>query len=138
VLGAKVFLNKYREVGWHDVILTPEGKNSFLFRNIQEKFMTFHWHSDHFSLPSGCTQLAFSKATENQAFVCKNRPIIGVQFHPEYTLAMAKDLSIRKGDDLIPDRFVSGKETMLAQAEKIPETYWLMASLLDNIEREFG
>jgi hypothetical protein len=32
---------------------------------------------------------------------------------------------------------VAGKEKVLAQTERIPETYELMATLLDNMDRQF-
>ena len=50
-LGGRVFPNKKVEIGWYSVRLSAEGKHSFLFKNVPDRFLTFHWHSDHFSLP---------------------------------------------------------------------------------------
>lgn len=138
VLGAQVFPNKHKEIGWHEVSLTQEGKESFLFQKVPETFVTFHWHSDHFSLPSGCTRLAFSEATANQAFISKGRAIVGVQFHPEYTRELVNYFSQEYGHEWVSGLFVSGKESVLSQTQQIPETYWLMEALLDNMDREFG
>ena len=39
--------------------------------------------------------------------------------------------------DWVPDRFVGDKDKVLAATEEIPDTYWLMETLLDNMEQEF-
>jgi len=137
-LGGRIFPNTYKEIGWHEVSLNRAGQASFLFQNIPASFITFHWHSDHFSLPRGCTRLADSKASENQAFVCNGRPLVGLQFHPEYTREMVTDYAREHSQDWVPDVFVSDKDKVLAQTKEIPDTYWLMATLLNNMEREFA
>jgi len=137
VLGAEVFPNSYKEIGWHEVQLTSEGRKSFLFRNIPETFTTFHWHGDHFSLPRGCIRLARSKPTSNQAYVCKEQPVTGLQFHPEYTREMVRYFAGEEGDEWVSDLFVSGKERVLKETQEIPDTYWLMETLLDHMEEAF-
>lgn len=137
-LGGALFSNTRKEIGWYPVALTPEGRKSFLFQNIPPTFTTFHWHSDHFSLPTACTRLANSKISENQAFVCAGRPLIGLQFHPEYTREMVTYFARKHSQDWILDAYVSTKEEVLAQTEKIADTYWLMESLLNNIVQKFA
>ena len=136
-LGAEVFVNRYNEIGWHEVTLTPEGQQSYLFENIPERFTTFHWHADHFSLPRGCTRLAYSEATVNQAYISPERPIAGIQFHPEYPLALVKYFAQEWGDEWQKGPYSAGKEKVIAQSDQIPETYQLMATLLDNMDRQF-
>ena len=79
--GGRAFTNKHPEIGWHEVSLNPEGKNSFLFKDVPDGFLTFHWHFDHFSLPAGCTCLAGSEPTVNQAFIHNESPAACLQFH---------------------------------------------------------
>ena len=136
-LGGRIFPNKHKEIGWHAVSVNREGQESFLFQNIPASFITFHWHSDHFSLPGNCTRLAASKASVNQAFVCKDRPLVGLQFHPEYTREMVNYYAAEHSQDWVPDEFVSGKDKVLARTKEIPDTYWLMETLLNNMEQEF-
>ena len=136
-LGGEIFTNSYNEIGWHQVSLNREGRESFLFQNIPDSFTTFHWHTDHFSLPRNCTRLVSSKASENQAFVCNDHPLVGLQFHPEYTRDMVRYYAREHGHDWIPDRFVGDKDKVLAATEEIPDTYWLMETLLNNMEQEF-
>jgi GMP synthase (glutamine-hydrolysing) len=137
-LGGRVFSNDQEEIGWYDVRLTPEGRRSFLFQDIPERFLTFHWHSDHFSLAPGCTRLAESEPTANQAYVCEGYPIVGVQFHPEYTREMVTHSAHEEGHGWKKSRFVDGKDAVLAKTDTIPDTYWLMATILNNMEREFN
>ena len=137
-LGGRIFPNRHKEIGWHEVELNREGQQSFLFKTIPTSFVTFHWHSDHFSLPQTCTRLASSSATENQTFVCNNRPVVGIQFHPEYTREMVGYFAREHSQDWVKNSYISPKEEVLAGTENIADTYWLMESLLNNIERKFA
>ncbi len=137
-LGGNTFPNKHTEIGWLEVSLTPEGEKSFLFRGVPDRFLTFHWHSDHFSLPSGCTRLALSEPTENQAFICDGSPVVGLQFHPEYTRDLIRYLTLKEGDEWVKGPFVSGKKAVLSQTKRVGETFWLMETILGNMSQEFG
>ncbi len=137
-LGGTVKANRNQEIGWHDVTLTAEGRNSFLFRNIPQCFTTFHWHSDHCALPPACNRLASSAATSVQAFTVAGKPIAALQFHPEYTREMVGFYARRQGHEWVSGPFVPGAETVLKQTENLSATYWLMAALLDNMEAEFS
>lgn len=138
VLGGRVFPNREKEIGWHPVFQTEEGRQSLLFKEVPEKFITFHWHSDHYDIPPGCIPLAYNECTPNQAFVYPGRPILGLQFHPEYTLDLVKHFALEFGGDWTPGPYVKGKESILLQTESVPDTGWLMTRLLDNMEKVFG
>jgi len=138
VLGGQAFPNEHQEIGWREVSLTSEGRESFLFRNVPGNFLTFHWHGDHFSLPPGCSRLAFSDASPNQAFISRRYRAVGLQFHPEMTLESVRQAAEKFGDKWVKGPYVKGREAILAQTSLIPDTYWLMAALLDNLEAEFG
>ena len=135
-LGGRLFANPHSEIGWHEVTLSRPGRDSFLFKNVPASFVSFHWHSDHFSLPRGCTRLASSRATENQAFVCEDRPAVGLQFHPEYTREMVAYYADANRQLWKADEFVSPAEEILTRTEKVQDTYWLMEILLNNMVEE--
>jgi len=40
--------------------------------------------------------------------------------------------------DWVPDVYVSAKDQVLTRTEEIPDTYWLMETLLNNMEQEFA
>lgn len=136
-LGAEIFVNPHKEIGWYEVTLTPEGQQSYLFQNVPAHFTAFHWHADHFALPPGCTRLAYSEATENQAYISQERRIAGIQFHPEYPLESVMYFVREFGDELQKGPYVAGKEKMLAQTDQVPEPYALMAAILDSMDRQF-
>ena len=137
-LGGRIFPNRHKEIGWHEVSLNPEGRESILFQHIPSSFVTFHWHSDHFSLPGSCTTLASSKASQNQVFVSNDRPLIGFQFHPEYTREMVRYYARELSQDWISDEFVQNADAVLSRTDELTDTYWLMEALLNNIERTFA
>jgi len=80
-LGARVYPNAEKEIGWFDVMATPFQRTCFRF---PKRFTAFHWHGETFDLPPGATPLARSEACENQAFQISRR-VIGLQFHLETT-----------------------------------------------------
>ncbi len=136
-LGGAIFPAEQAEIGWHEVRLTPEGKRSLVFRNVPDVFETFHWHEDHFTLPPACVRLAASRATPNQAFLCKKRPAAGFQFHPEYTLELVDYFAREHSEEWVPDTFVMGPETVLRRNRAMKGTYWLMEAILDNLAERF-
>jgi GMP synthase-like glutamine amidotransferase len=78
-LGADVYPNGEKEIGWFPVAAVNQGDDVFHF---PPEALVFHWHGETFTLPDGATLLARSTACINQAFqIGKN--VIGLQFHLE-------------------------------------------------------
>jgi len=84
VLGAKVYPNKQKEIGWFDVALSERAKTDSLFAGFEDKFPVFHWHGDTFDLPEGSKHLISSEVCKNQAFLYNDK-VLGLQFHFEVT-----------------------------------------------------
>jgi GMP synthase (glutamine-hydrolysing) len=81
-LGAAVYRNARREIGWYQVELLPAAAEDRLFRNRSARETVFHWHGDTFDLPAGAVQLAQSRLCRQQAF--RYGPLAyGLQFHVE-------------------------------------------------------
>jgi GMP synthase (glutamine-hydrolysing) len=80
VLGARVYPNTQRELGWGPLALTKDGAASPL--GALKDLDVLHWHGDTFDLPSGATRLASTKITPNQAFAYGPK-MLGLQFHVE-------------------------------------------------------
>jgi GMP synthase-like glutamine amidotransferase len=81
VSGARVYRNRFQEIGWFPVEATGEGVTRFA---LPRSFAAFHWHGDTFQLPAGAVQLARTDACEQQMFLLGDR-VLGVQFHLEVT-----------------------------------------------------
>jgi GMP synthase-like glutamine amidotransferase len=89
-LGARVYANHVKEVGWAPVTFTDAALRDPLFAGVVGNPIVFHWHAETFDLPSAAELLASSSACRNQAFRVGDR-IYGLQFHLEVTPDMIVD-----------------------------------------------
>jgi GMP synthase-like glutamine amidotransferase len=109
-LGAQVYRNAVKEIGWFPIRAPARSGPSFSFPS---ECTVFHWHGETFDLPEGATPLARSEACEHQAFQLK-RNVIGLQFHlemtPDSTLAIVENCR----HELVPDRYVQSEAELRA------------------------
>jgi GMP synthase-like glutamine amidotransferase len=85
--GGRVYKGAKKEIGWHDVTLSEEGRAG-LFSGIKEqKMRVFQWHGDTYDLPKNARILAYSDLYP-QAFQIGSA--IGIQFHLEVDERMIK------------------------------------------------
>ena len=126
-MGARVFPNRAREIGWHSIQAVPTvGGSAFCFPPTVE---VFHWHGETFDLPPGAVHLASSEGCENQAFQV-DRSVIGLQFHLETTPESALDIVSHCRAELTPSRYVQSKATILTA---IPERYRVINNLMADV-----
>ena len=130
VLGAKVYHNRWREIGWWPVAQTKEAAVAGLDL-LPQNYVAFHWHGDTFDLPDGVMHLAENAVCQHQAFSIGDQ-VIGLQFHLETTPDSARDLIKHGGDELDGSRYVQTAEQMLADAEYFSASNRLMTALLDR------
>ncbi|MFC1728880.1 type 1 glutamine amidotransferase [candidate division KSB1 bacterium] len=133
VLGANVYRNRYKEVGWHEVTLTPEAARSQVFGILPDRFMAMHWHGDVFDIPRDCTRIAFSEATPNQAFEYDSR-IFATQFHPEYNLQSVEEGIQYTPEDLNCSAYAQSAEEILKNRHYFPAMHEKLFTILDGIE----
>jgi GMP synthase-like glutamine amidotransferase len=89
-LGAKVYRNPVKEIGWFEIHFTGAAARDPLFAGVGPAGTVFHWHGETFDLPPGAERLAYSEACRNQAFRAA-AGVYGLQFHLEVTPAMIED-----------------------------------------------
>jgi GMP synthase (glutamine-hydrolysing) len=89
-LGARVYKNAVKEIGWAPVYLTPDGLEDPVFSGIASPAPFFHWHGETFDLPRGAIWLAYSGHCRHQAFRYGEN-VYAIQFHPEITPEMIVD-----------------------------------------------
>jgi GMP synthase (glutamine-hydrolysing) len=133
VLEAKVYKNKYREIGWFPLTRNKEAKTSLLGNIIPESIITFHWHGDTFDLPENAVLLASSEACKNQAFSINDR-IFGFQFHFEATREFAKALLINCANELDGSKYVQSREEIFSDQENFDKINTVMNDILGSIE----
>lgn len=131
VLGAKVYANRHKEIGWFP--LTRVGQTpaaAFLPPELE----VFHWHGDTFDLPPGAEQLARSAGCEQQGFCYKER-VVGLQFHLETTPRSAATLIDHCGEELAAATgpYIQTPAAMSAQAERFAVINRVMARLLTQL-----
>lgn len=82
-LGARVYPNSRKEIGWAPLDLSAAGTVSPLRHFAGGPVL--HWHGDTFDLPDGADHLASTAITRNQAFSWGQGRALGLQFHGEVT-----------------------------------------------------
>jgi GMP synthase-like glutamine amidotransferase len=133
VLGAKVYPNAVKEIGWFPVTKTESGKTSALIADFPVTSEVFHWHGDTYDLPAGCAHLFISNECCHQAFEYQGR-VVGLQFHLE-TVPELLEAMIENG---LHEMNVGGK--CVQTVTEIKQNYLLclktnrlMNSLLDKL-----
>ncbi len=81
-LGAAVYPNYEKEIGWYDVTPTEEAKSDRVTAEFRGTEKVFQWHGDTFEIPRSAAHLASSALCENQAFRYAVN-VYGLQFHLE-------------------------------------------------------
>lgn len=135
VLGAKVYPNKQKEIGWFDIKKTELAKNNPLLEQFEEQFTVFHWHGDTFDLPAGSERLFSSEVCLNQAFLYKKK-VLGLQFHFEVTPQTLKEMTENGMSELVEDETIQSASKILEQTKYIESNNQKMFRILDYLERE--
>ena len=126
-MGAKVYPNSMKEIGWFPVYGIPSDDSSvFCFPQSLE---AFHWHGETFDLPVGATHIAKSDGCKNQAFQL-GRSVIGLQFHLETTPQSARELVAHCRNELVPAACIQTETEILSVAAA---QYQSINRLMDRI-----
>jgi GMP synthase (glutamine-hydrolysing) len=134
VLGARVYPNRFKEIGWFPIELTEAGQHSPLFGFLPRRLNVFHWHGDTFDLPSDAEHIARSEACEHQAFVYEER-VIGLQFHMESTPGGIDTLIRNCSVELVDGRYIQAPSQLMAAPEAFSIINRFMDGLLTRIEQ---
>lgn len=130
ILGADVYPNKYKEIGWFPI--RRSGETGHVFQNIfPEQIKVLHWHGDTFDLPDQSIPLASSEACRNQGFIYKEK-VIALQFHLESTRESLQDLIAHCGDEIVDAPFVQSPVKMLSDGSLFQNINKVMDDLLDS------
>jgi GMP synthase-like glutamine amidotransferase len=89
-LGARVYPNPVKEIGWFEIELTGESAADPLFAGAAARETVLQWHGETFDLPPGAVWLASSTACRHQAFRV-GASAYALQFHLEVTPEMIAD-----------------------------------------------
>lgn len=130
-MGAAVYPNGQREIGWYPIQALPLN-NPDLFA-LPDRATVLHWHGETFDLPEHAVPLARSASCANQAFQLGDR-VIGLQFHLEATRRVLTDFVEACADDLRPAEFVqSAHEILGASDETLLANRMILSDLLSYL-----
>lgn len=130
-LGADVYPNKEKEIGWFPITISETVANPL--QDIVNNFSVFHWHGDTFDLPTNAINIASSEACINQAFIY-NDQVIGLQFHFEVTEKSLKQMLIFGDNELIESKYIQSAEIIRSKSSLIEENNRSMYNFLNYLE----
>jgi GMP synthase-like glutamine amidotransferase len=137
VLGAKVYRNSEKEIGWFDIELTCFAKSEKLFFEIEEKIKVFHWHGDTFDLPENAIHLFYSRGCKNQAYLYKGR-VLALQFHLEPTKEWIREMLESGADELVAGKYVQTGEEILNNIDLVDSNKKILFNLLNRLSKSTG
>lgn len=132
VLGAKIYQNQYKEIGWHAVTRTDAAEGTEFAEVFPERFQAFHWHGDTFDLPAGALHLAQSEACRHQAFFFPPAAI-GLQFHLESTWESIDQLITHCGHELVTAPYIQSPADIRNQKALVAPSNTQMDRILNYL-----
>ena len=132
-LGAEVRPNHAPEIGFWTVRFSAKALEHPLLRGWPEKAAVLHWHLDTFTVPLGAMRVGMSAGCATQGFVWGDG-IIGLQFHPEMTVAMVEQLMEFEGHETTEEQeFVQTAEQIRGKLKSVWKGRKLLEALLANL-----
>ena len=132
VMGAGVYENREKEIGWFPIRLTLQAERSRLFSGLPTTMTVLHWHGETFDLPEGAVLLAESALCRNQAFELDDR-VLGLQFHLEVQPTGLERLVENSPADLTRGRAVQSASEIRASAHLVHKLRPTLYTILDRL-----
>ena len=131
-LGAKIYPNRHKEIGWYNVRKVKSGEESGMAGVFPDSVEAFHWHGDTFDIPDGADHFVQSAGCKNQAFTIGDR-VLALQFHLEIAKSGAENLIIQCGNEIDKGRYCQTPDAMLANSNRFEKINKLMYTILDRM-----
>ncbi|WP_221412554.1 type 1 glutamine amidotransferase [Dysgonomonas sp. ZJ709] len=131
VLGAEVYPNKEKEIGWLPVTFTNQSCQNF-FDSREKSQTVFQYHGDTFDLPENAKLLATSEVCANQAFLYKDK-VLGLQFHLEVTEPSCIEMLDNGSDDWEEGEYIQSQDLIRTNMHNIPLCNQMIKSVLEKL-----
>jgi GMP synthase-like glutamine amidotransferase len=128
-LGASVYPNKTKEIGWLPVQRTNSITGHEWLESLQTEFEAFHWHGETFDLPDGAIPILQSQYCQNQAYLLGRT--LAFQCHIEVTAEM-----VREWIDYYPEE-ISKPSASVQNADQMAHDIEKRCQRLHNIAEIF-
>lgn len=132
ILGAKVYPNKQKEIGWFPIRLTESAKQRPLFHGLENKVTVFHWHGDTFDLPETSIAIAESDACKNQGFIYKKN-VLAFQFHLETTKESIQEMIENGKNELTRGQYIQEENEIENQQQFFETNKKFLFEILDRL-----
>lgn len=132
VLGAKVYPNPVKEIGWFPVAIVDEAAHHPMLSGLNHAMKVFHWHGDTFDLPQNARLLMSSAVCKNQAFLYREKTL-GLQFHLEMTEEGIQNLITHCRAEIIPSLTIQPEEKLLLGTTATPACQRALFLILDRL-----
>jgi len=129
VLGAEVYKNSKKEIGWFPLTKNSIGKKQPLFSEIPDNFTAFHWHGDTFTIPTDAVNVFESDICTNQAFIYESR-ILGIQFHLEVTPFLISEFIKYGQSELVKDTYIQTDNEIIEKIDLCETSNTYLSSIL--------
>jgi GMP synthase-like glutamine amidotransferase len=130
-MGAKVFQNEKREIGWFEIEWNETAYRHSLTYGVSSLSKVFHYHGDTFDLPENAILLASSQACKHQAYALGNN-VLALQFHMEITYDLLNDMLFH-GEELVMDTFVQPEKMIREGIYDVMQNHTDLATILENM-----
>jgi GMP synthase (glutamine-hydrolysing) len=134
-LGARVYRNREKEIGWFDIELTPVAQLGKLFFGMGGRIKVFHWHGDTFDLPENAIYLAYSEACKNQAYIYKDK-VLALQFHLEPTWDSLLEMTERGRNELMAGKYIQTEKELLKNKNLIESNKEILFTILNRLTEQ--
>lgn len=129
VLGARVWQNHCKEMGWFDINYMEGVPRRMKHHNA---VTVFHWHGDTFDIPTGAVHIASSIACHNQGFLYNNN-VLALQYHMEITEESLDAMLAYGADELKPDKYIQPADVIKGMKYYIAENNKMMFNWLNYL-----
>ena len=123
-LGGAITRNPVKEIGWGQVQVENQPVAKAWFGDL-DRFTTFQWHGETFSIPPGATRILSSVHCENQGYAMGRH--LGLQCHvemtPEMISAWCRDGAPEIATEISQDRAIAvqtPEQIQAAVVENLP------------------
>lgn len=134
VLGANVYPNKEKEIGFFPVSFSPDAERNTLFKLLPKTMDVFHWHADTFDLPKDTILIASSEACKNQCFVYDDR-VVGIQFHLEADKNIIEGIVDNNRTDITEGRYIQSEVKIKTSSFLTIELNVYMKCILERLQK---
>jgi GMP synthase-like glutamine amidotransferase len=131
-LGARVYQNKEKEIGWFDIELSSEAQNDKLFHDMGSRLKVFHWHGATFDLPEKAVRLASSAGCKNQAYLY-NEKVLALQFHMEPTQTSLQQMIEHGREELKTGQYIQTEQELTSDKQLFESNRRMLFTLLTRL-----